>query len=86
MAVDARSLDQPLTRELRDAVEPLRFRLHDALLPVGAVPPDDTRLRCCSCGYGLAAGGAPASCPLCGGRTWDVLSARAGFPSTLAAR
>ena len=86
MAVDARPLDQPLTRELLADVQPLRFRLHDALLPLGAAPPHNAKLRCCTCGYGVGAGAVPVACPLCGGRAWDVLVARTGVPSRLAAR
>jgi hypothetical protein len=74
MAVDRTALDQALTREF-DAVaadRPLRFRLGDAFLPEGTAPPADSRLRCCTCGFGAAAVAA-AACPLCGSHAWELL-------------
>ena len=29
------------------------------------------RFRCSGCGYGASSRGAPARCPMCGGREWD---------------
>ena len=81
MAIDPSALDQALTRDLATAVtgaaRPLRYRLGDAFLPEGTAPPTDARLRCCTCGCGTTASGSPDSCPLCGGRAWELLPALA---------
>ena len=76
MALDRPALDEALTREvaeLRVAEQPLRFRLGDAFLPAGTAPPPGTRLRCCTCGFGVSGRTAPAPCQLCGSRAWELL-------------
>jgi hypothetical protein len=77
MAVDRTALDQALTRDRAAAVtgeRPLWYRLGDAFLPLGTAPPADSRLRCCTCGFGISAASS-TSCPLCGSRAWELLPA-----------
>jgi rubrerythrin len=76
MAVDRIALDQALTRDRAGAAtaRPLRYRLGDAFLPLGTAPPPDSRLRCCTCGFG-SSGATSAACPLCGSRAWELLPA-----------
>jgi rubrerythrin len=75
MALDRPALDEALTREIAGvrAERPLRFRLGDAFFPTGTAPPAGARLRCCTCGLGASEGIAPAPCPLCGSRAWELL-------------